>query len=60
MYRIRPQNDDLDDAHSSDMASDEELEVSHEDLKEALETKVGGKARTECEQMADEEEDRMA
>ena len=42
------------------MASDAELEVSHEDLKEALETKVGGKARTEGEQMADEEEDRMA
>ena len=53
VHRVRPQNDDLDDAHSSDMASDEELEVSHEHLKEALETRVGGKARTAAEETSD-------
>ena len=41
---MRPQNDELDDAHSSDMASDEELEVSHADLQVALKTRIGGRA----------------
>ena len=29
VYRVRPQNDDDSEVHSSDVASDEELEVSH-------------------------------
>ena len=44
VHRMRPQNDEVDDAHSSDMASDEELEVSHADLQEALKTRIGGRA----------------
>ena len=47
VYRIRPQIDDNDDAHSSDMATDEELEVSHAALQEAFETRVRGR---ECEE----------
>ena len=46
VHRVRPQNeDDDDDAHSSDMADDEELEVSHEDLHAALATRIGGRER---------------
>ena len=40
------QHDDDDDAaHSDDLASDEELEVSHATLADALETRVGGHRR---------------
>ena len=42
VYRIRPQNDNDSDVHSSDVASDEELEVSHAALTEALLTRIGG------------------
>ena len=40
--RCRPKDDDVDDARSDDMVSDEELEVKHEDLVEMLQTRIGG------------------
>ena len=43
VHRVRPSNDEIDDGHSSDMASDEELEISHTDLHKALTTKIGGR-----------------
>ena len=42
VYRIRPTDDDSDDANSDNLASDIELEVSHADLASALETRIGG------------------
>ncbi len=45
VYRVRPTDDDEDEAHSDDLASDEELEVSHASLTDALETRVGGHQR---------------
>ena len=43
VHRVRPSGDDSDDAPSDDQVSDEELEVSHARLNEALETRVGGR-----------------
>ena len=46
VYRVRPQdNDEGEDRHSSDVASDEGLEVSNIELRSALETRIGGKCR---------------
>ena len=45
VYRVRPTDDDEDEAHSDDLASDEELEVSHVELTDALDTRVGGHRR---------------
>ena len=45
VYRVRPQDAVDEECHSSDMASDEELIVDKEGLKEALETRIGGKHR---------------
>ncbi len=42
VFRCRPKDDDVDDARSEDMVSDEELEVEHEDLVEMLQTRIGG------------------
>ena len=42
VYRIRPADDDEEDANSDNLASDVELEVSHADLESALETRIGG------------------
>ena len=42
VYRIRPTDDDEDDANSDDLVSDVELDVSHVDLAGALETRIGG------------------
>ena len=52
VYRVRPTDDDDDEAHSDDLASDEELKVSHASLKDALETRVGGHRR-----LGDEDEE---
>ena len=49
VYRVRPQDESDDEGHSSDMADDEELEVSHIDLQEALLTKIGGRSRKDGE-----------
>ena len=43
VYRVRPADDDEDEAHSDDLASDEELEVSYVELTDALDTRVGGR-----------------
>ena len=54
---MRPQNADTDDnIHSSDVADDHELELSHADLKEALATRIGGRGKKEddCERDAHE------
>ena len=45
VHRVRPTDDDDDQAHSDDIASDEELEVSHNSLEDALETRIGGYQR---------------
>ena len=45
VFRCRPKDDDVDDARSEDMVSDEELEVEHEDLVEMLQTRIGGHER---------------
>ena len=47
VHRMRPQSKDDDDeaVHSSDVADDEELEVSHADLHAALTTRIGGRAK---------------
>ena len=48
MYRVRHQSKDSDEeGHSSDVADDVELEVSHVDLKEALTTRVTGRRKKE-------------
>ena len=46
VHRVRPKCDDDDDCyHSSDVASDEELTLQKEDLKDALTSRIGGKFR---------------
>ena len=45
VYRVRPTEDDEDEAHSDDLASDEELEVSHASLADALDSRIGGHRR---------------
>ena len=43
---MRPRDDEDNDARSDDLVSDEELEVSRNILKEALQTRVGGQCAT--------------
>ena len=43
VHRVRPRDDDEDDGNSDDIISDEELELSHEHLKDALTTRIGGR-----------------
>ena len=45
VYRVRPMGDDDNDAHSSDVVSDEELMLTKHDLKEALSSRIGGKSK---------------
>lgn len=40
---MRPSNEDSDDALTDEAVSDEELEVTHEALTDALETRIGGR-----------------
>lgn len=42
VYRFRPDNDDAGDMRSDEEISDEELEMSHDLLHEALTTRIGG------------------
>ena len=46
---MRPRDDEDNDARSDDLVSDEELEVSRNILKEALQTRVGGQRATQKE-----------
>ena len=48
VHRVRLQDDEDEDGHSSDMASDEELEVSNADIQAALQTRIGGQAQTDA------------
>ena len=45
VYRVRPRDADDDVPRSEDDVSDEELEVSHNQLHEMLKTRVGGRYR---------------
>ena len=56
VHRVRPQDEEDEGGHSSDMASDEELEVSSADLHAALQTRIGGSARAEDDQGDDIDE----
>ena len=54
VHRVRPQDDDAsEDGNSDDIVSDEELQVSSEQLLDALATRIGGRER---KQAADEQE----
>jgi len=55
VYRIRPRDDEEDDRHTSDAASDEDLRVTASDLTEALRTKVGGRGRRDDIRGADQQ-----
>ena len=46
--RVRPEEEDVEAGHSSDLASDEELETSHADFKAAMATKIGGRERKDA------------
>ena len=56
VHRVRPRNDDEDDANSDDVVSDEDLELTAEDLEEALTSRIGGREKTKGE-ATDEAED---
>ena len=47
VYRVRPCDDDDDDENSDNLASDEELEISHAGLAEALQTRIDGRQNEE-------------
>ena len=47
MHRVRPEDEASDDGNSDDIVSDEELQVSSDQLIDALTTRIGGKTRTE-------------
>ena len=55
VHRVRPEEDpDSDVPNSDDMLSDEELELDHDSLPEALETKVGGRKKGDADEGAAE------
>ena len=49
VHRVRPTDDDEDEANSDHLVSDVELEVSHANLENALETRIGGHQGAEDE-----------
>ena len=56
VHRVRPRDDDEDDANSDDVVSDEELELTAADLEEALTSRIGGREKAKGD-APDEEED---
>ena len=47
VHRVRPEDEASEDGNSDDIVSDEELQVSTDQLIDALTTRIGGKNRTE-------------
>ena len=45
MHRVRPQDEASEDGNSDDIVSDEELQVSSDQLIDALATRIGGRER---------------
>ena len=55
VYRVRPGQEDDNDRADEDLASDEDVEVNHDDLEDVLKTRVGGRVSGDRKDDSDDE-----